>query len=85
MPRSFHSMASRSACVSLTEQEKSLLVQDVISELETPHTRESLTVYDYQHLKVVVELREQAIKIMTKDEFRRLYPTLTSRSMPKVA
>ena len=85
MPLSFHSMTSRSACVSLSEQQKSLLLLNVLSVLQTPHSHESVTVFDYQNLKVVVELREQAIKIMTKDEFRRLYPTLTSRSMLKVA
>jgi hypothetical protein len=85
MPVSFHSMTSRSACVSLSEQQKSLLLHDVLLKLDAPQSKESVTVYDYQHLKVVVEPHEESIKVMTKDEFRRLYPTLTRCCVQKVA
>ena len=86
----FFSMTSRSARVSLSEQQKSLLLIDVLSELEHAENQQVVTIFDYQNLKVVVERREQIIKIMTQNEFRRLYPTLTgskpvTRILQKVA
>ena len=86
----FFSMTSRSARVSLSEQQKSLILIDVLAELENAEYQLDVTIFDYQNLKVVVERREQVIKIMTQNEFRRLYPTLTGskpvvRIMQKVA
>jgi len=77
----FFSMTSRSARVALSEQQKSLLLIDVMSELENDESQQDVIVFDYQNLKVVVEHSEQIIKIMTQNEFRRLYPTLI-RSTP---
>jgi len=74
----FFSMTSRSACMALSEQQKSLLLIDVVSELEHAEYQLDVTIFDYQNLKVVVERGEQVIKIMTQNEFRRLYPTLTT-------
>ena len=90
MSVSFVSMTSRSARVSLSDQQKTLLLNDVVSELENAENQKNVTVFEYQNLKVVAELREQVIKIMTQNEFRRLYPTLTGskpvvRIMQKVA
>ena len=90
MDESFVSMTSRSACVSLSEQQKTMLLNDVVSELENAEIQKDVTVFEYQNLKVVAELREQIIKIMTQNEFRRLYPTLTTaksvtRILQKVA
>ena len=86
----FFSMTSRSARVALSEQQKSLLLNDVLTELENAETQQDVTIFEYQNLKVVVERREQIIKIMTQNEFRRLYPTLTTfksvaRILQKVA
>ena len=82
---SFVSMTSRSARVSLSDQQKTLLLNDVVSELENVENQKDVTVFEYQNLKVVAELREQIIKIMTQNEFRRLYPTLTtSKSVTRI-
>ena len=82
---SFVSMTSRSARVSLSDQQKTLLLNDVVSELENAENQKDVTVFEYQNLKVVAELREQIIKIMTQNEFRRLYPTLTtSKSVTRI-
>jgi len=62
-----------------------LLLNDVVSELENAENQKDVTVFEYQNLKVVAELREQIIKIMTQNEFRRLYPTLTtSKSVTRI-
>ena len=85
MSVSFVSMTSRSARVSLSDQQKTLLLNDVVSELENAENQKDVTVFEYQNLKVVAELREQIIKIMTQNEFRRLYPTLTtSKSVTRI-
>lgn len=83
-------MTSRSARVALSEQQKSLMLIDVLSELENAESQQDVTIFEYQNLKIVVELGEQVIKIMTQNEFRRLYPTLSisksvTRIMQKVA
>lgn len=78
MPMAFCSMTSRSARLLLSEQRKSVLLNNVLAELEDAETQQSVTVFTYENLRVVVEVRDQAIKIMTENEFRRLYPTLTT-------
>jgi len=78
MSLAFCSMTSRSARLSLSEQHKSVLLNDVLNELKNSGTGKDVTVFAYQHLKVVVELRDQVIKIMTDEEYRRLYPTVTT-------
>lgn len=78
MSLAFCSMTSRSARLSLSEQQKSVLLNDVISALDNTEHRKDVTVYSFQNLKVVVEIGAQLIKIMTEHEYRRLYPTLTS-------
>lgn len=90
MPMAFCSMTSRSARLLLSEQRKSVLLNNVLAELEDAETQQSVTVFTYENLRVVVEVRDQAIKIMTENEFRRLYPTLTTskavtRLLQKVA
>ena len=81
----FFSMTSRSARLAMSEQQKSLLLIDVLSELENIETQQDVTLFEYQNLKVVVERGEQVIKIMTQNEFRRLYPTLTtSKSVTRI-
>lgn len=90
MPMAFCSMTSRSARLLLSEQRKSVLLNNVLAELEDAETQQSVTVFTYENLRVVVEVRDQAIKIMTEHEFRRLYPTLTTskavtRLLQKVA
>jgi hypothetical protein len=85
MSVSFVSMTSRSARVSLSDQQKTLLLNDVVSELENAEIEKDVTVFEYQNLKVVAELRERVIKIMKQNEFRRLYPTLTtSKSVTRI-
>jgi len=69
-------MTSRSARLVLSEQNRSQLLTDILGELETNGIKKNLSVYAYQSLRVVVEAKEQLIKIMTDNEFRRLHPTL---------
>lgn len=71
----FCTMTSRSARLTLSEQQKSLLLIELIPELERNETRNRMTAYAYRDLRVVVEYQEQLIKIMTENEYRRLYPT----------
>lgn len=76
MSFAFCSMTSRSARLMLNEQQKSLLLNDVLEELADRGMRKQVGVYAYQSLRVVVDAKEQVIKIMTENECRRLYPTV---------
>ena len=76
MSFAFCSMTSRSARLVLSEQRKSQLLSDLLEKIEDRGIRKQVSVYAYQSLRVVVDAKEQVIKIMTENECRRLFPTV---------
>jgi hypothetical protein len=77
----FCTMTSRSARLLLSEQEKSAMLNRVTRFLSRLDARTTPLAMAYRELRLVLEPREQVLKIMTEHEFRRLHPLLTAISI----
>ncbi|MFO0815051.1 MAG: hypothetical protein U0796_17685 [Gemmatales bacterium] len=76
MSLAFCTMTSRVACQLLDEDSKGQLVNAVMEELEINGLHGTIGIYAVQSLRVVVDVNEQVIQIMTENECRRLFPTV---------
>lgn len=77
----FYTMTSRSARLLLSEQEKSVLLSKVARVIARIDLRSRQFGLAYRDLRLVVESKEQVLKIMTEHEFRRLHPLLTTLNL----
>ena len=78
MKLAYCTMTSRSARLLLSEQEKSKLLNRVARFLTRLDARATSIAMAYRDLRLVLEPREQVLKIMTEHEFSRLHPLLTA-------
>lgn len=76
MSLAFSTMTSRAACQLLDEDSKCQLVNEVMDELEINGFHGNIGIYAVDSLRVVVDVNEQVIQIMTDNECRRLFPTV---------
>ena len=81
MKLAFCTMTSRSARLLLSEQEKSTLLNRVARFLSRLDSRTTSLGMAYHDLRLVLEPRDQVLKIMTEHEFSRLHPLLTAISI----
>jgi hypothetical protein len=77
----FCTMTSRSARLILSEQEKSTMLNRVARFLSRLDNRTSSLAMAYRDVRLVLEPREQVLKIMTEHEFSRLHPLLTAMNI----